>query len=138
MCHIVLFSLGVLISGGDGVETESKVELFDINEKVSCTLPDLPENNGRSRHTSNGGVLCGGQATGSKDSATTCLDISSGSWSSSNYETLNAKFSDHISWNLGLRESFMLLGGGQQLKTTNIVHPDGFVDTGFTMKYRVT
>ena len=129
-------SLGVLISGG--LETESKVELYHINEKASCTLPDLPENDGRSRHTSNGGVLCGGQATGSKDSATTCSDISSGSWSSSNYQNLNAEYLDHTSWNLGLGESFMLLGGGQRLKTTDIVHPDGIVDIGFTMKYRIT
>ena len=129
-------SLGVLISGG--LETESKVELYHINEKASCTLPDLPENDGRSRHTSNGGVLCGGQATGSKDSATTCSDISSGSWSSSNYQNLNAEYLDHTSWNLGLAESFMLLGGGQRLKTTDIVHPDGIVDIGFTMKYRIT
>ena len=129
-------SLGVLISGG--LETESKVELYHINEKASCTLPDLPENDGRSRHTSNGGVLCGGQATGSKDSATTCSDISSGSWSSSNYQNLNAEYLDHTSWNLGLGESFMLLGGGQRLKTTDIVHPDGNVDIGFTMKYRIT
>ena len=89
-------SLGVLISGGDGLDTESKVELFHVNKKVSCTLPDLPENNGRSRHTSNSGVLCGGQSTGSNDSATTCMDISSGSWSSSNYQTLNAKYLDHV------------------------------------------
>ena len=136
MCHIVPISLGVLISGG--LETESKVELYHINEKASCTLPDLPENDGRSRHTSNGGVLCGGQATGSKDSATTCSDISSGSWSSSNYQNLNAEYLDHTSWNLGLAESFMLLGGGQRLKTTDIVHPDGIVDIGFTMKYRIT
>ena len=136
MCHIVPISLGVLISGG--LETESKVELYHINEKASCTLPDLPENDGRSRHTSNGGVLCGGQATGSKDSATTCSDISSGSWSSSNYQNLNAEYLDHTSWNLGLAESFMLLGGGKRLQTTDIVHPDGIVDIGFTMKYRIT
>ena len=136
MCHNVPISLGVLISGG--LETESKVELYHINEKASCTLPDLPENDGRSRHTSNCGVLCGGQATGSKDSATTCSDISSGSWSSSNYQNLNAEYLDHTSWNLGLAESFMLLGGGQRLKTTDIVHPDGIVDIGFTMKYRIT
>ena len=108
----MLIFLGFLISGGAGLETESKVELFHAERKFSCALPDLPENNGRSRHTSNGGVLCGGQASGSNDGATTlnCLDISSGSWSSSNYQTLNARYSNHISWSLGLAEYFMLLG----------------------------
>ena len=87
----MLISLGVLISGGVGLETESKVELFHADQKFSCILPDLPANNGRSRHTSNGGVLCGGHSMASNDGPTTCLDISSGSWSSSNYQTLNQK-----------------------------------------------
>ena len=135
----MLISLGVLISGGAGLETESKVELFHAERKFSCALPDLPENNGRSRHTSNGGVLCGGQASGSNDGPTTCMDISSGSWSSSNYQTLNAKYTDHSSWNWGLSESFMLLGGGDFTNTTDIVHSNGTVDIGgFTLQDSTT
>ena len=117
---------------------ESKVELFHAQQKVSCALPDLPENNGRSRHTSNRGVICGGHSTGSNDGATTCLDISSGSWSGSNYQTLNANYTDHSSWNLGLSESFMLLGGGYLSMTTDIVHSNGTVDIGFTLQDSIT
>ena len=131
----MLISLGFLISGGAGLETESKVELLHADRKFSCALPDLPENHGRSRHTSNGGILCGGHSTASNDGPTTCLDISSGSWSSSNYQTLNEKYTDHSSWNYGIGKSFMLLGGGDLSVTTDIVHSDGTVDIGgFTLQ----
>jgi len=127
---------GVLITGGEGVTIEPKVELYHLENKTSCTLPQIPENNGKFGHTSNGGVICGGQATGSLDGATTCLDISSGAWSSSNYQALNFRYTDHVSWNIGIGESFMLLGGGDSFTNTEKVHTNnGSAVVSFTMQF---
>ena len=121
--------------------TEPKVELYHIANKSSCTLPDIPENNGKWGHTSVGGVICGGQATGSLDGSTTCLDITSGAWTSSNYQPLISRHADHVSWNLGLDDSFMLLGGSgfpASSNATSIVKSDGTNEVGFMMQYSIT
>ena len=126
----------VLISGGFPSSSRKKVELYNLGTKTSCFPPDLPEE--RSGHTSVGGVICGG---GSEDSTwNSCIDISSGSWSSDNYQSIRQKFG-HESWDIG--QSFMLLGGGtwegDARRTTDIVNKnDGtVVPTNFLLEYDV-
>ena len=46
----------LLISGGSGVR--EKVELYDIESKSSCLMPNIPVH--RSLHTMNKDLICGG------------------------------------------------------------------------------
>ena len=127
------FSIGVLISGGGTSSSDSyygsrHVELYNPVTNTSCNLPDLPE--GRQGHTSVGGVICGGcghRAPGGR----TCVDIYSGSWSSAKYQELKTWACRRLVWNINPGESFMLLGR----LTTDIVHYNGNVETGFDLQY---
>ena len=68
-----------------------------------------------------------------------CIDITSGSWSTSKYESLSQKRWLSVSWNINPGESFMILGGVVQgepsLRTTDIVHTNGTVEPGFDLQY---
>ena len=132
-----LFLEGVLISGGypqhnsGGNYHNKKVELFNLINKSSCYLPDMPVQRGY--HTSVGGVICGGYEDAEQRS---CIDIASGSWSSSQYQPIE-KRSGHVSWNVHPGVSFMLLGSydSSNRRTTNVVYKNGTTDTGFTLPY---
>ena len=121
---------GVLISGGHPTSSRRKVELYDLINKTSCDLPDLPAS--RHGHTSVGGVICGGHNA----ALTSCVDISSGSWSSSKYQEIRNR-SNHVVWDVNPGKYFMLLGGRDSThrQTTDIVHYDGTVEPGFNLPY---
>ena len=61
-----------------------KVELFNLESKSSCNLPDLHLD--RWSHTSVGGVICGGKNCVEQSTRT---DISSGSGSSATYQPIS-------------------------------------------------
>ena len=122
--------LGVLISGGFPTTNLRKVELYNLITKTSCELPDLPTS--RNQHISLGGVICGGRVATTQ---TSCNDITSGSWSTSRYESIRKRYLS-VSWNINPGESFMILGGGGvNLRTTDIVHTNGTVEPGFNLQY---
>ena len=124
MRKTLIFSFeGVLISGGYGSSSPyRKVELYNLINKTSCNLPDLPGN--RFNHISVGGVICGGGG---------CLDITSGSWSSSKYQSIRNR-DRSVAWNINPGVSFMILGGGSR-RTTDIVYTNGTVERGFNLQY---
>ena len=94
-------------------------------------MEDLPAH--RTLHTSVDGVICGGFVTAAQ---TSCIDISSGSWSSDKYQNIRPR-DDHLSWNINPGESFLLLGGGdfENRRTTDIVYTNGTVVPGFDLQY---
>ena len=109
------------------------MELYNLLTKASCKLEDLPHI--RKRHTSVDGVICGGSNPGAN---TSCIDISSGSWSSEKYQNIRPRYS-HQSWKINPGE-FMLLGGGgnyQNRRTTDIVYRNGTVVPGFTLQHDI-
>ena len=111
------------------------MELYNILTNTSCKLEDLPYN--RTSHTSVDGIICGGQDTAAR---TSCIDISSGSWSSDKYQNIRPRY-QHKSWNINPGESFLLLGGGentQNRRTTDIVYINGTVVPGFDLQYDVS
>ena len=67
---------------------------------------------------------------------TSCTDITSGSWSTSKYESIRKRYYS-VSWNINPGESFMILGSGDNLnlRTTDIVHTNGTVERGFDLQY---
>ena len=110
------------------------MELYNLVNKTSCYLPDLPST--RYRHTSANGVICGGGGSAERKS---CVDISSGSWSSDKFQPITSRFS-HLVWNTSPSESFMLLGGVDEngrTRTTDIVHINGTVEPGFNLQHDV-
>ena len=66
---------GLLISGGGGVR--EKVELYDIESKSSCLMPNLPAH--RSNHIMNKNLICGG----AYDANRTCVQLKDGEWKTS-------------------------------------------------------
>ena len=99
--------------------------------KASCNiLPELP-GTGRDEHTSVNGVICGGDKY-----RTSCIDVTSGSWSSSTYDSIRERYY-HLSWNTDPGKSFMLLGGldSTHRTTSDIVHSNGTVEAGFNLLY---
>ena len=101
--------------------------MYNPINKTLCDLPDLPVH--LFAHNSAGGVICGEQPEKS-----TCLDISSGSWSSTKYQETRSKRYFQV-WNINPGENFMLLGGQQNQRTTDIVHNNGNVEPGFNLEY---
>ena len=65
----------LLISGGGGVR--EKVELYDIESKSSCLMPNLPAH--RSNHIMNKNLICGG----AYDANRTCVQLKDGEWKTS-------------------------------------------------------
>ena len=126
---------GVLISGGSpSSSVGKKVELYNLINKTTCNLPDLPVK--RYDHISVGGVICGGDSTAER---TSCVDIKSGSWSSSKYQSIRDR-SFSVTWNINPGHSFMILGGynsqtSSSDTTTDIVYTNGTVEPGFDLQY---
>ena len=127
---MILECSGVLISGAQSSTTATKkVELFSLESKTSCNLPDLPLD--RWSHTSVGGVICGGENT---EVQSTCTDISSGSWSSTNYQPISPR-DRHLAWNMEPGKFYMLIGGGSD--TSDIVYGNGTNEQGFPLQYSI-
>ena len=126
---------GALISGGFPSSTVGrKVELHNLITKDSCSLPDLPA--ARFRHTSNNGIICGGGAANSEEWKS-CIDITTGTWSSINYMTIKPRYA-HVSWDIVPRESFILLGGDRKsnfMNSTSIVYKNGTIEEGFSLQF---
>ena len=91
-------------SHGDGQYHNKRVELYNLVNKTSCSLPNMPKIRGY--HTSVDGVVCGGYVEAEQRS---CIEFTGGSWSSSQYQPIE-KRSGHSSWNMNPGESLMLLG----------------------------
>ena len=126
---MTLSNVDVLISGGIGIKPNTKVELFNLITKTTCELEDLPEI--RLQHTSVNGDICGGMGV------ETCIDISSGSWSSEKFQNITPRLWP-ISWNINPGESFMILGGdgfSTSMRSTDIVYTNGTVEAGFSLPY---
>ena len=121
----------MLISGGGSSSTYRKVELYNLINNTRCNLPDLPAN--RYLHTSVGGVICGG---GASSVQTRCIHITSGSWSSSKYQSIRNRYYS-VTWNINPGVSFMILGGyySSAKRTTDIVYTNGTVEQGFDLQY---
>ena len=123
----------MLISGGYPSSSYRKVELYNLINKTRCNLPDLPAN--RYGHTSVGGVICGG---GGSAERTSCVDITSGSWSTSKYQSIRERFIS-VAWNINPGQSFMILGAAysksEARSTTDIVYTNGTVEPGFDLQY---
>ena len=107
------------------------MELYNLFTRTSCVLPELTEE--RSSHSSVNGVVCGGWDGNS--ALTSCEDISSGSWSSDNYQPIRPR-RGHVTWNLPTGE-VILLGGLPTERTTDIVYTNGTVVPGFNLEYDV-
>ena len=125
---------GVLISGGAPSSSYRTVELYNLINKTSCNLPDLPAE--RRWHTSVGGVICGGGSTAEK---TSCVDITSGTWSTTKYQSIRYRY-ESVAWNINPGHSFMILGGYNRQTsssdtTTDIVYTNGTVEPGFDLQY---
>ena len=122
----------MLISGGYQSSNNKKVELYNLINKTTCNLPDLPA--GRYFHTSVDGVICGGGASSGEE--TSCVDITSGTWSTSKYQSIRNRYGS-VSWNMNPGHSFMILGGSnsQARSTTDIVYTNGTVEPGFDLQY---
>ena len=105
--------------------------MYNLITKTSCSLPDLPE--GRRYPSSDGGVICGG--LDSKEVQTSCVELKNGLWSSSKYQAIRPRVF-HVSWNMIPGKSLMLLGGRDR-RTTDIVHANGNVEKGFPLLYDV-
>ena len=109
------------------------VEFYNPETNTSCKHKRLPID--RIDHTSVEGVLCGGLG---KEAKTSCVDMSSGKWSSKKYSPIRPR-TGHVSWNLNPGESFMLLGGAyyhdESKKSTDVVYLNGTVEPGFNLPY---
>ena len=127
-----LLFVGVLISGGWDSSVRRKVELVNLVTKQSCVLPELTKE--RFDHSSANGVVCGG---GDSTARTSCVDISSGSWSSDNYQPIRQRYT-HVAWNVRAGE-VILLGGwdSESQRTTDVVYTNGTVVPGFNLHYDV-
>ena len=99
---------------------------------ASCSLPPLPDE--RVDHTvSEGGLLCGGQFSDTRDS---CLQWSpdSGTWEAA--LTLDVRRDDHVSWTPSSGNTgTYLMGGDYSFKTTTLITNDGRQEQGFPLKY---
>ena len=128
----------VLITGG--INSGNKLrsaEVFLPATGHSCRLPDLPDN--RWGHTQDGGLTCGGFDYGSPaDQRISCLKWSpdSGSWTLSH--TLTEERDNHVSWTPDPSLGTYLIGkfsSYNNMRTSELVKPDGSVEQGFSLKY---
>ena len=89
----------------------------------------------RSYHSSVNGVVCGG-LDGSGARLTSCVDISSGSWSSDNYQPIRPR-NGHVAWNVRAGEVILLGDWDNNQRTTDVVYTNGTVVPGFNLQYDV-
>ena len=133
LANISDISLLVLITGGyTGVGSELKsAEIFNLVKNTSCSLPQLPQ--GRSPHSQDGGLVCGG---GGYNAATqkTCVKWSpaSGTWTQSHTLRQPREDHDHVSW--ATASGVYLIGGQYSPRTSEKVKLDGSVEEGFGLR----
>ena len=125
-----------MITGGRTNKTSitNLVQILDENGTFICNLPRLPE--GRSGHSQNGLVLCGGGNI--SYSISTCLTFENGSWTES-YNLIEPR-NVHSSWTSPI--GVMLLGGKffdghfEPPATSELLSEDGQSVPSFDMHYR--
>jgi len=124
---------GILISGGliGYPRILKSVELFNINTKKSCILPELPLP--RFAHTIEDKVICGGYGGEiHKTAFSNCLTLTdSGTWKVSH--TLKVARHRHSSWKS--EKGIILMGGYRNLKTTELLKPDGKSNFAFDLQH---
>ena len=131
----------VLITGGGDSSNRYKrsTEIYNPVSKTSCSLPKLPKQakvkgKGRSYHSQDGELACGGGGTSTKK---TCVTWSpaSGTWNKSH--TLRKPRYGHVSW--ATSSGVYLIGGLEDsitpLYTSEKVKVDGSVEDGFGALY---
>ena len=121
-----VLGLGILITGGNRAGRSAEMYIPEFN--TTCRLPKLPDQ-GRSRHTQDGELACGGWYS------STCIKWSSesGNWTQSH--TLRQSRREHVSW--ATEDGVYLIGGGDSSsdRTTELVMEDGSVEDGFSLRY---
>ena len=95
-------------------------------------MPDLPDD--RYWHTQDGALTCGGPP----GPDTSCLKWSpdSGTWTPSH--TLTDYRAEHVSWTPDPSLGTYLIGklsNYNDMRTSELVKPDGSVEQGFSLKY---
>jgi len=128
---------GVIITGGlpyKKLEVGRKVEVFNINTKKTCQLPDLP-GQVRRFHTQCGHLLCGGYYSSSSRS---CLMLNplTGDFTPTSV-TLREERSLHLCWDVeGENGSTLIMGGQYSKRSTELVSLDGLTSTAsFNLTY---
>ena len=136
------FCLGLLISGGNsGGNLLTSVELYNLETKTSCMLPNLPEY--RRDHTLNGNLTCGGNGAPAENKLfSDCLSFSdSGTW-----EVTHSLFPysrrGHSSWEVD--QGVILIGtyagwGSDDWpagETADLVRKDGWSQHAFDLEHR--
>ena len=117
----------IIISGGyDFANTgygKTTVEVFVPSSNYSCLLPAVPSLFGRSYHTQNGFLMCGGNFE-----SKTCLNFNSsiGAWTNIS-DTLKVERNGHVSWSV--KEGTIILGGTLKFhQPAELVRLDGTVE----------
>jgi len=116
------------MTGGNNDEDLSSVEVYHPGTNTPCTLPSLPQKNGK--HSQDGLVQCGGY--GSPQSCHT-LNTDTAQWIKTH--SLREERVGHKSWMME-KGSILLFGGDFGQTTTELVSDGSGVSTpGFTLKY---
>ena len=115
---------------GDGNGRLRSAEIFNPVKKTSCSLPQLPE--AKLTHSEDGGLSCGGNSA-THTTETTCVrwSPSAGTWNQSH--TLRQRRQHHVSW--ATASGVYLIGGWDNLRSSEKVKLDGSVEEGFSLKY---
>ena len=123
--------LAVLISGGVGTNQKS-AEIYIPVTNSSCSLPELP--NRRFFSTQSGDLLCGGGSDTNSlpNTREYCITWSLNAWSKSHISLLHKRYG-HSSW--VTRSGTYLIGGTHSPRTSELVHEDGSVENGFSLKH---
>ena len=123
--------LAVLISGGVGTNKKS-AEIYIPVTNSSCSLPELP--NRRFFSTQSGDLLCGGGSDKNSlpNTREYCITWSLNAWSKSHISLLHKRYG-HSSW--VTRSGTYLIGGTHSPRTSELVHEDGSVENGFSLKH---
>ena len=124
------FAVGILISGGQNGAGDpvASVEIFIPDLNKSCSLPSLTTS--RSDHSQNNFLACGGETT-----PTTCEVFTPGvGWSPEPYSLTEGR-RHHTSWTLN--NGSVLLLGGLETRTTEILTPGVGTGPAFSLKYSI-
>ena len=124
--------LVVLITGGYNNGPLKFAEIYNPLTNTSCFLPHLPE--GRSLHSQEGGLVCGGPSSAATWNTCVKWSPASGTWTHSH--TLRQKRHGHVSW--ATASGVYLIGGWESKRTSEKVKLDGSVEEGFSLKYKTS
>ena len=128
----------MLVTGGYESSALASVELLNLDGSFLCKLPSLPE--GRSSHTQNGLVACGGNPIDTYREVT-CDTFSIGMEEWKKSHDLKDERRSHSSW--ASPQGVVLLGGFGSSpssetdgKNTEVLTNSGDTTPGFKLKFR--